>query len=162
MTWTSNRQVKKGPDITPLKSENLVRTSSEKPKTLRDYEIIVRRDVFDTLKKAPAEKEKPPEVTELNLSLKGTVVGDGRNSAAVILDGSTRKEDLYRINEEIQGARIEKILSDQVILNVDGRREVLMIEEKSSASPPARPGGHIRRPGPSIKQPPIKRRKGKI
>ena len=110
-------------------------------KSVRDYYYIMTNDVFDTAKKtgqsAPPAEKVP--VTQLPLRLKGTVVGKDRESYAVIQEGNAGKEKLCAINDTVQRARIVKIASDHVVLDVNGKMEALNIfYEKRPASTPTR------------------------
>jgi hypothetical protein len=68
LSWRSADEEKGLPPGRTVKSGSTVKESSGKPKTLKDYRIIVDRDIFDTAKKAPAKKqEKIAKVTKLDL-----------------------------------------------------------------------------------------------
>jgi len=98
--------------------------------------------VFDTTTGGPAvpvTEEKTIKSTELDLKLKGTVVGENRNSYAIILDGKTNKEDLYYLNDIVQGARIVQVLRDQVVIELKGVKEVLLMEDITETTAPVRP-----------------------
>lgn len=129
-----------------FRTKSLNGKTSAKPEEPGDYEVIIRRDIFKTkkiLQKAITEQEKTIKITDLNLKLMGTVVGKDRDCFAIILDGSTKKLDLYHLNDFIQGTRIVGILSDRVILNLEGRKEYLMFTDE---------------PRPSVRKPPPKKR----
>lgn len=137
LTWTSNKHEKSRPQGEVLRSKSLTGKSFVRPKKPENYEIIIRRDIFKTKKvaqKASTEQEKTVKITDLNLKLKGTVVGKDRDSYAIILDGTTNKLDLYHLNDFIQGTRIVGILSDRVILNLDGEEECLMFTDEPRPS----------------------------
>ena len=132
-TWNYKRHEKTRLQNEVLKTKSLNGTSSAKPKKPEDYEIIIRRDIFKTKKvpqKASTEQEKTIKITDLNLKLMGTVVGKDRDCFAIILDGSTKKPELYHLNDTIQGTRIVGILSDRVILNLEDREECLMFTDE--------------------------------
>ncbi len=103
------------------------------------YETIVSRNLFQT------EADSKPETrsvdlealkqTELNLRLWGTVAGSGQRAYAVIEDRAKKTQDLYRVGDSIQGAEIRMIFREKVVLNVNGRDEVLQMEERSGAEP---------------------------
>jgi len=136
-TWKSERNEKIRLQHEVLSDKSLTETSLVKPKKKETYEIIIHRDIFKTKKiaqKASPEKEKPIKITDLNLKLMGTVVGKDRDCFAIIMDGSTKKLDLYHLNDFIQGTRIVGILSDRVILNLEGREEYLMFMDEPRPS----------------------------
>jgi general secretion pathway protein C len=101
--------------------------------------LITAKDVFHTKKetgKTPGkEQDEEIKVTDLNLELKGTVVGDGKESYAFILDRGSRKEEVYYANDYVMGAQILRIMKGRVILNVDGREEALLMTDESRTLP---------------------------
>lgn len=113
-----------------------------KTKSIADYQTLIRQDVFRTTAQMPEAKppqpqvveEKPVEVTKLNLKLKGVVIRGGNGSFAAIMDGGTKKEGIYYLNDTIQSAKIAKILYDQVILEVNNRQEALLLFAQSEKS----------------------------
>ena len=123
-----------------------IKKADGKPKSLKYYQDIIQNDIFKTSKETPnnaAKEIKVVKLTDLNLKLKGTVVGDRSNSFAIIWDGSTNKEELYHVDDLVQNAKIVNILSDRVILNLKGVEEALIIVEDSAhpvKGPPQRPG----------------------
>jgi general secretion pathway protein C len=97
------------------------------------YRPIIDRNLFDTQSASP-KPAKTIDVenlkqTELRLKLLGTATGDDRSAYAVILDDTEKKENLYRVGDEIQNAVLKLVLREKVILRVDGRDEVLEIEK---------------------------------
>lgn len=113
----------------------------EKPRSPFDrYRAIVDRDLFDTVEdtteKAPAPKidlEKL-EQTKLNLKLWGTVTAiDDKDgiARAVIEEPKFHRQGLYKVGDTIQQATISEIFRNSVILDVNGKKERLTIEEKS-------------------------------
>jgi general secretion pathway protein C len=99
------------------------------------YRPILTRDLFKT-SKAPlataAKKEvnlDDMEQTKLNLKLWGTVTGSEQQAYAVIEDTQKRQQNLYRVGDSIQNAMVKMIRRAKVVLQVDGRDEVLAMEE---------------------------------
>lgn len=129
--------------------------NSSKLKRLEEYALIASKDVFHTAKETPATalKKRLEDIdeTELNVELKGTVVGEGKDSYAFILDKESGTEALYYANDYVMGAQILRILKDRVVLNVAGRVESLLMVslEKKEAPATLRPG--VRRP-PTLPQ----------
>jgi general secretion pathway protein C len=110
---------------------------------LSQYRSIVKRDIFQTRKPSSvANVDKivieDIEPTERNLKLWGTVVGKGSAVAYAIIeepsDRSRRnRQSLHKPGDVVQGATIEKILREKVVLSADGKNEVLhLVERKSS------------------------------
>lgn len=101
------------------------------------YSAISTRDVFNSAKPEPERPKEPPKPTELKLKLWGVVVHPMNRSFCVIEDLSTHKQELFRINDMVAGtARVKAVEWDRVILDRDGRDEILEL-----AQPGGLPGG---------------------
>jgi general secretion pathway protein C len=109
----------------------------ESPVGVSDYQAIVDRNLFNTGKKPLAESGKGAaeidvdklKQTGLKLKLWGTVTGPDGQTYAVIEDPKTREQLLYRPGDTVQKAAVKMVLRQKVVLNVDGRDEVLIMEE---------------------------------
>jgi len=106
------------------------------------YKAIIDRNLFKTGMEA-GEKKKLNNVnldeikpTALNLKLWGTVTGLSAYAFAVIEDTKSRTQSLYRTGDTIQNATVKLILREKVVLNVDGRDEILEIEELDGQKKP--------------------------
>lgn len=144
---------------TPLESDTSESMKTDTPiHPLRFYSNIADRNLFHTkakskpepvVQKAPEKEEEPLQPTELNLKLFGTVTGNGSSAYAIILDPKERQQDLYAEGDAVQIATIKKIMREKVILTVNGKDEILQIEDdqkqsnapRSHASNPFNPGG---------------------
>jgi len=141
LTWASKKQGPHLPQISHEEPTSTIVASSEKPKKLQDYQTVIRYDIFGTKTGGPASpvpEQKIIKSTELNLKLKGTVVGENRDSYAMILDKKTNKEDLYYLNDFVHGARIVQVLRDRVVIERKGVKLVLFMEEITEPSPPVK------------------------
>jgi len=102
----------------------------------QDYKIIVTRNIFQTVPDAKdstiLKKAEPPSPTSLNLSLVGTIVGEKKDSRAIILNPVTKKQELFMEGDQIQGALIKKIERGNVVLQVNRQEETLLLEERKS------------------------------
>jgi general secretion pathway protein C len=104
--------------------------------SLSFYQPIIERNLFKTKIEAG---EKPDRInvaelkqTDLKLKLWGTVTG-GRNKAyAVIEETEPGKQNLYRTGDSIQNATLALILREKVVLNVNGKDEILEMEKSSN------------------------------
>lgn len=121
-----------------------------------NYQIILTRNIFEAVleqknvapkKKKPEKKvvEKEPEETTLKLVLQGTVSGAERDARAIIVDQKDKKQDIYQIGDAIQGALIISIERGKVILEVNGKKQLLVIKDRE--------GGGGRRPSRSAVSP---------
>jgi type II secretory pathway component PulC len=138
-TWASSRKAGGDALNAPAKASIPKDLTSTKGKRLEDYGLITSKDVFhttkETAKTAGKDQDEEIRVTDLNLELKGTVVGDGKDSYAFVLDKGSRKEEVYYANDYVMGAQILRIMKGRVILNVDGREEVLLMTDESRTLP---------------------------
>ena len=109
----------------------------ESPVGVSDYQAIVDRNLFNSGKKPLAEPGKGAagidvdklKQTGLKLKLWATGVGPGGHLYAVIEDPKTRESLLYHPGDTVQKATVKMVLRQKVVLNVDGRDEVLIQEE---------------------------------
>lgn len=118
------------------------------------YAAIMERDLFRTQKEpvTPASQKEPIlenlEETKLKLKLWGTVSGDPEKAYAVIEDTQKREQNLYRVGDIIQTATVKAILREKVVLSVNGKDEILAMEDIKQDSggsfASARPPGVIR------------------
>ncbi|OEU61748.1 MAG: type II secretion system protein GspC [Desulfobacterales bacterium S5133MH16] len=101
------------------------------------YRTIVERNLFNSKKGAEQHTERVDietlEPTDLKLKLLGTVSGNNKKAYAVIEDTAKKHQDLYRIGDSIQNATLKMILREKVILRVNGKDEILNIEEASGS-----------------------------
>jgi len=146
-SWRSKEGAVNTAEVREFKQEGKAREPIQSERRISDYQMLVQQDIFRSTKQKtapeslPAREEKPVEPTRLNLKLKGTVIRNGNNSFAAIMDGGTRKEGIYYVDDRVQNARVSKILQDQVILEVDNRQEALLlftgvdVKEKGEAAP---------------------------
>ncbi len=104
---------------------------------LSAYGAIAKRNLFNTSPGTPAPVKTIDvdnlKETDLKLKLWGTVTGKQGGARAVIEDTKTREQNLYRIGDNIQNATLKMILRQKVVLSVNGRDEILGIEEVGAA-----------------------------
>jgi type II secretory pathway component PulC len=129
----------------PVSDEPKPTPLSERP-PLTDFSRLNTSDIFGTDPDRPTPKEPTPapvlEETRLNLRLKGTVVGEDLSSYAMIVDGRTRFEEVYRVDEYVQGARIVSIQKEGVILQGAKGREFLRMPQPGEGGPRASRASH--------------------
>lgn len=103
---------------------------------LADYNPIIERNLFNTSKETGQPRLvniENLEPTSLKLKLLGTVTGDDDKAYAVIQDTSQNKHDLYRTGDTVQHATLKLILREKVVLQVNGKDEILEIEAVSNS-----------------------------
>ncbi len=100
------------------------------------YRDIIDKNIFKSTNTGEKAKNKENiidvktlEHTSLKISLIGTVVGDRKNTVAVIKEKNKKEQELYKEGDTIQGALIKDILRGKIVLRVGDRDEILTIEE---------------------------------
>lgn len=104
-----------------------------------EYQAIARRDLFRT---KAADTDASPiaetnveelERTKLKLKLWGTITGDAGGAAYAVIEDASRRQQtqqhLYREGDRIGEADVKLILREKVVLTVDGKDEVLEMEQ---------------------------------
>ena len=128
-----------------------------KNKRILAYKSITDRDLFKTKENAvksdsqlnDADLEKLKQ-TSMKLKLFGTVTGVTDNAYAVIEETKKHKQGLYRAGDTIQKAQIKLILRKKVVLSVNGKDEILLMDEnknKKKRSSPFSERQELSRPG---------------
>jgi general secretion pathway protein C len=144
------------PSVQPMDRKAAVAAPAYTPPPRSNYQAIVDRNIFNSGTAAVTESESVQadlqldklEETKLNLKLWGTVAGPSRRAYAVIEDTKTRRQSLYHPGDTIQNATIKMVLRQKVVLTVEGRDEILAMQEPGQKSSPAR-GGVARASGAS-------------
>ena len=104
-----------------------------KKQPLNFYSSVSERNIFGTTGKAIAKGQidiaelKP---TTLNLTLLGTVAGNRDFDYAVIEETDKKEQGLFRTGDTVASATVVKIMRGMVVLRVDGRDEILIMEVK--------------------------------
>ncbi len=96
------------------------------------YNTIIERNLFNTKKKTDKIESLNVETlkhTDLKLKLWGTVTGDSSKTYAVIEEQKGKKQNLYKVGDTIQTATVKIILREKVVLNVNGKDEILELEK---------------------------------
>ncbi|MGE5838340.1 MAG: type II secretion system protein N [Deltaproteobacteria bacterium] len=117
-------QPKVGPPASPVDRSRVVTRTSPPPERQED-----------TSKKRPGVQEKPG-LTSLNLKLLGTVVNEQGSSWAIIHDLDRDRQALVAEGYAVGEARVVSISKDRVLLNVNGKEEILQlgVERTKTAS----------------------------
>jgi general secretion pathway protein C len=119
-------------------SRQLVPRENETRHPLPYYSAVAARNLFKTQKGTGAKPEKLDienlEPTDLKLDLLGTITGDQKEAYAVIEDTATKQQNLFRVGDTVQNAIVKMILREKVVLNVNGKDEILKIEKDRQGS----------------------------
>jgi len=87
----------------------------------------------DISKRTSGPQDKPG-LTSLNLTLLGTVVNESGLSWAVIKDLATGRQEMVSVGSVVAGAMVVSIGKDRVVLNVNGREEILLLGVEGTRS----------------------------
>ncbi len=103
-------------------------------------QVILARNLFGSIAASSEETAELADVgelqeTTLDLILLGTIDGDGNSRCAIIVDGKTRNQDIYREGDSVQQALVKKILRGKVVLHLRGRDEVLSMDDDNAPPP---------------------------
>ncbi len=109
------------------------------------YKAVLDRNLFETRSttapKAGKVDVESLEETKLKLKLWGTVSGSKDGDYAVIEDVKAREQNLYRTGDAIQTATVKEIFREKVVLTVNGKDEILQMQEMKSGKFLSRSGG---------------------
>jgi general secretion pathway protein C len=103
--------------------------------TQKDYKALMERNLF-AIKPDEARSAKETDLlanldklalTSLNCTLIGTVIQEGGNSWAIIRDNQSNKEEKASVGSMISGAKVVMILRNKVVLNFNGKDELLVM-----------------------------------
>ena len=122
-------------------------------------QAVVKRNLFKVLTDkpkagpapGPSTVKKELEKTQLKLALWGTVAGLREEECwAVIEDQAKRNQALYKIGDQVQGAKIKAISRNRVILTHNGKDQVLEAQttRRKTASPKNLPKNALARSRP--------------
>lgn len=115
--------------------------NSFKARNLDYYATIFQRDLFASPVSGIEESIEGKSATASStvpFKLRGTVVVKPGVSLAIIEDPATRKQAVYHQDEVVEGFKILRVLRNKVIVDKNGREEVVEVV-KEKEQPPAQP-----------------------
>ena len=106
-----------------------------------DHSVITRRNLFASLQGSDIKVQKDDplravEPSSMDIVLMGTISGAGDGVRAVIYDKKDKKQELFQVGDYIQQAIIKQIMRGKVILNLNGKDEMLDISEARNVKIP--------------------------
>ncbi len=126
------------PDTVKTVTQQRTKRKQSSPQA-ENYTIISKRNLFGKVQeKTKVEAPKPEPVlatTSLDLALLGTIGGDAEEQRAIIRKKSSNTQEIYFRGDAIEQALIKKIFRGKIILTVNGKDEILLMEE--AKSPPS-------------------------
>lgn len=100
-----------------------------------DVSGLVSRHLFGNAEVAPVVENVVEEVeveTRLNLKLKGTYAADNQSHSNSIIEDDKGKQAVYFIDDKLKVSGrvfLRQVYSDRIILETNGRREVLRLQD---------------------------------
>ncbi len=131
--------------VAPLSDERRQQGDPRQYKTKAFYKGVTQRDLFGTEErqttgKTPAKPAAEPvemlKETGLKLDLLGTVTGTGTQPRALIRKSGQTRVGIYAVGDKMDDARIEAVMRMQVVLMVNGKKEVLRMKKNRTHSEP--------------------------
>lgn len=92
----------------------------------------------EDISKRTSRAQDKPGLSSLNLTLLGTVLNESGLSWAVIKDLATGRQEMVSVGSVVAGAMVVSIGKDRVVLNVNGREEILLLGVEGTRSASAR------------------------
>ena len=127
------------PDREPVRDLPLP-APGKSPLTSDDYPKPAEKKVSspegkENTSKKTSRAQEERGTTPLNLKLLGTMVNEGGSSCAIIQELETDRQDMVSVGSVVAGARVVSIAKDRVVLDFNGREEILLLgmEETRSA-----------------------------
>src|SRR5438128_76387 len=114
-------------DVPPTPAEAAAAVASHGTAPLADYALIAERDVFNPARGGGNGPSSPARLRLWGVGLQG------REARAVIEDTATHRQELYRVGDQVGGARIASIDWDRVSVEGDGGEEVLELSPPAAA-----------------------------
>lgn len=126
-------QINRKPQVQEVGTKIAVSDESGQKKR-PDSQAIIKRNLFGPSgkeAKAPTTEQPAPDklaATTLELSLLGTITGPPNTRRAILLDKKKKVQDIYYQGDTVQGALIKEVQRGKIILNVNGKEEILVPE----------------------------------
>ena len=103
--------------------------------SLEHYKDIWERNLFSVqVQESEADRAQrllaqidQLSLTTLNCTLVGTIINEGGTSWAIIRDNQGGREDRYTVGDTIRDAEVVMILRNKVVLDIDGKKELLIM-----------------------------------
>lgn len=105
-------------------------SANMKHRSVGDYDQVVTRNLFMVGSMTPKSSDDmlsldDLEKTDLQLTLWGTIAGTGDMAWAIIEDKETKSQALYKVGDKVQNATLTHVFRNKVVLNVNGKDQVL-------------------------------------
>jgi general secretion pathway protein C len=116
----------------PAPAKSSVENKAAPPLPPADYsKSLAKRTLSleqkEELSRKTSRTQDKPALSSLNLKLLGTVVNESGSSWAIIHDLDSDRQEMTTVGSVVAGARVVSIAKDRVVLNVNGREELLLL-----------------------------------
>ena len=134
----------------PLKASQGSALKAEKPEAYERYSIIPEQNIFNPAEKGlkliplrerkMVKSEKNAEADPLSspgsYRLVGTVTSPAGKGWAILKEEKSRKQKLYPIYGNLDDGKIVNIARDKIVIQGQGKKEVLALSSKEVTAPP--------------------------
>lgn len=118
-------------------------------KTAADNQLILKRDIFGlnravetqvkkTVPKPIPQAKTAAKAAPLEIKLLGTVAGEQAMSYAVLENLKSKQQDIYRVGDVIENARIQEIHQNRIVVLYGGEQCVFNVSLTGGAQPPSK------------------------
>jgi len=139
----------------PISAKATFSAPADKPEPYERYTSILERNIFNPgekgVKLLPPEAKKAAatgvaegsvgaKISQVNsYRLVGTITGPENHSWAILQEGTDRKQRVYPLHGNIDGGKIIQIERNRIVIEREGKKEVLsLLEEEVRPQPAAR------------------------
>lgn len=121
-------------NLTSIPSKKVVRNSTQAQQT--NFRQLTAANVFGVSDRVVVQQQRKAPVTKLNLTLKGVLAAIPMELAnAIIAQGRSGKEENFAIGDKVSnGVLLKEIHPDHVVLERNGRNEVLKLQKESGVA----------------------------
>jgi type II secretory pathway component PulC len=125
-----------GAAVVPVEKKAMEQDAGQ---TQPDYRVILQRNLFgpppgegEPVATTEPDAAEDIQLTSLNIVLMGTISGGDGADRAIILDQTSKKQQLYERGDIIQGAMVKEILRGKVILFYNDKDEMLDMSDAAN------------------------------
>ncbi len=121
----------------------------------KNYDIIVARALFKSPvtktveKPVVVETEAETSISSIEFALIGTITGKDDGSRAILLDKKKKTQEIFYLGDGFDSVIVKEISRGKVVLDVNGKNEILLMEENKTAKSPANKMPGLVAPPPS-------------
>jgi general secretion pathway protein C len=117
----------------PVRKVNLI---TDKQAQQNSFRQLTSANIFGVSQQSAVTRQTKAPVTKLNLTLKGVLAAvPMKLASAIIAQGKSGKEEIYSVGDKMSGGvLVKEIHPEHVVLERNGRREILKLQKISGVS----------------------------